>query len=218
MISFGLQKQGREHEAQAIFRKLHPPEQADAELQALKESVENEAHDPSTKKIGILRLLRSKTIRRGLTAGVGLQVFQQFVGINTVMYYSPTIVQFAGFASNQTALLLSLVTVGLNAFGSVVSIYFINRSGWKKLLVFSLYGDSVALGFLSAVFHEATSHAPGVSVVETLHFGGWYQCPDYRSAGPSPSWDCVKCLRASSPSCGFLYRASTEHASYQTKP
>jgi SP family myo-inositol transporter-like MFS transporter 13 len=38
-----------------------------------------------------------------------LQAFQQFTGINTVMYYSPTIVQMAGFSSNQLALLLSLV-------------------------------------------------------------------------------------------------------------
>lgn len=49
-----------------------------------------------------------------------LQIFQQFVGINTVMYYSPSIVELAGFASHQTALLLSLITSGLNALGTVV--------------------------------------------------------------------------------------------------
>ena len=116
-------------------------------------------------------------MRRGLIAGVGLQVFQQFVGINTVMYYSPTIVQLAGFASNQTALLLSLVTAGLNACGSIVSIYFIDRTGRKKLLIISLVGVIISLGLLSAVFHETTSHSPMVSLVETSHFSNT-TCPD----------------------------------------
>jgi len=49
-----------------------------------------------------------------------LQIFQQLVGINTVMYYSPSIVELAGFASHQTALLLSLIVSGLNALGTIV--------------------------------------------------------------------------------------------------
>lgn len=147
-------------------------------------------------------LFQTKTVRRGLIAGVGLQVFQQFVGINTVMYYSPTIVQLAGFASNQTALLLSLVTSGLNALGSIVSIYFIDRTGRKKLLVISLIGLIISLGLLSAVFQQTTTHSPQVSKLETSHFAQ-YTCPDYSLSSSSGTWDCMKCLKASSPDCGF---------------
>ncbi|MED6192627.1 Fibroblast growth factor 3 [Stylosanthes scabra] len=75
---------------------------------------------------------------------MGIQIFQQFVGINTVMYYSPTIVQLAGFASNQTALLLSLITAAVNAFGSILSIYFIDKMGRKKLAITSLVGVAIA--------------------------------------------------------------------------
>lgn len=153
-------------------------------------------------KINFIKLWKTKTVRRGLIAGVGLQVFQQFVGINTVMYYSPTIVQLAGFASNQTALLLSLVTAGLNAMGTIVSIYFIDRTGRKKLLVISLVGVIISLGVLSAVFHETTSHSPQVSRAATSHFAN-YTCPDYSSAKEAATWDCMKCLKASSPDCGF---------------
>lgn len=154
-------------------------------------------------------LLQTKTVRRGLTAGVGLQVFQQFVGINTVMYYSPTIVQLAGFASNQTALLLSLVTSGLNALGSIVSIYFIDRTGRKKLLVISLIGIIISLGLLSAVFQQTTTHSPQVSKLETSHFSQ-YTCPDYSLSSSSGSWDCMKCLKASSPDCGFCASSSNK--------
>ncbi|CAL5411717.1 unnamed protein product [Camellia sinensis] len=199
-----LYRKGREEEAKTILRKLYPEEDVEAEIQALKESVEAEIQEKgSSEKISLVRLLKTKTVRRGLIAGVGLQVFQQFVGINTVMYYSPTIVQLAGFASNQTALLLSLVTAGLNAGGTIVSIYFIDRTGRKKLLVISLCGVIISLGLLSAVFHETTTHSPGVSAAEPSHFTA-YTCPDYTSAGTSAAnWDCMKCLKASSPDCGF---------------
>lgn len=177
-------------------------------MRSLKETMEKEALENSTsEKISIMKLLQTTSVRRGLVAGVGLQVFQQFVGINTVMYYSPTIVQLAGFASNQTALLLSLVTAGLNAVGSIVSIYFIDRTGRKKLLVVSLCGVILSLAVLSAVFHETASHSPMVSAGETNRFAQ-YACPNYQSAGPTPAWDCMKCLEAASPACGFCASSS----------
>ncbi|KAK6917152.1 Major facilitator, sugar transporter-like [Dillenia turbinata] len=199
-----LYRKGRQEEANVILRRIYPANEVEKEIQDLKDSVETEIQEEgSSEKINLIKLIKTKTVRRGLIAGVGLQVFQQFVGINTVMYYSPTIVQLAGFASNQTALLLSLVTAGLNASGSIVSIYFIDRTGRKKLLIFSLIGVILSLGLLSAVFHQTTSHSPLVSAVETSHFASAYTCPDYSSAGASTSWDCMKCLKASSPSCGF---------------
>ncbi|KAK2990818.1 hypothetical protein RJ640_004181, partial [Escallonia rubra] len=198
-----LYRKGREEEAKAILRKIYPAEDVEQEIQDLKESVDKEIQErASSEKINFVQLLETKTVRRGLIAGVGLQIFQQFVGINTVMYYSPTIVQLAGFASNRTALLLSLVTAGLNACGSVVSIYFIDRTGRKKLLIISLCGVVISLGVLTAVFKETTSHSSAVSAIETSHFAP-YTCPDYSSAGSSAVWDCMKCLKASSPDCGF---------------
>ncbi|KAM0908319.1 hypothetical protein ACQ4PT_015538 [Festuca glaucescens] len=195
---------GRVEEAEAILRKIYmAEEEVEREMQELKESVEAEAREQgSTEKVSLAALVKTKTVRRGLVAGVGLQVFQQLVGINTVMYYSPTIVQLAGFASNQTALALSLVTSGLNALGSIVSIYFIDRTGRRKLLVISLVGVIASLALLSAVFHETTSHSPAVGAAETSHFDGSLTCPDYRTSGSS-AWDCTRCLKASSTECGF---------------
>lgn len=118
-----------------------------------------------------------------------------------MMYYSPTIVQLAGFASNQIAILLSLVIAGFNAIGSIVSIYFIDRTGRKKLLVISLCGVTVSLGVLATVFHETRAHSPAVSPTEMAHFAA-NTCPDYGSAGTMAVWDCMKCLKAS-PDCGF---------------
>lgn len=78
-----------------------------------------------------------------------VQAFQQFIGINTVMYYSPTIVQMAGFQSNELALLLSLIVAGMNAAGSVLGIYLIDHAGRRKLALYSLGGVIASLIILA---------------------------------------------------------------------
>ncbi|KAL1326288.1 hypothetical protein HN51_036365 [Arachis hypogaea] len=197
-----LYRKGRYEEGQAILKKIYPPEDVEGEIQALKESVDLEIKESeSSEKINMMKLLKTTAVRRGLYAGMGLQIFQQFVGINTVMYYSPTIVQLAGFASNRTALLLSLITSGLNAFGSILSIYFIDKTGRKKLALISLSGVVVALALLTVTFRESEIHSPMVSAIETSHFNT--TCPDFRSAVDPGRWTCMTCLKASSPSCGF---------------
>lgn len=64
----------------------------------------------NTEKISMMQLLKTTSVRRDVYAGVGLAFFNNFVSINTAMYYNPSIVQLAGFASNRTAFLLLLVT------------------------------------------------------------------------------------------------------------
>ncbi|KAM3379129.1 hypothetical protein P3S68_011542 [Capsicum galapagoense] len=153
-----LYRKGRQEEAKTILRKIYSPEKVEVEIQDIKESIDKEIEEnKASEKINLFKLCQTKIVCRGLIAGVGLQIFHQFVGINTVMYYSPTIIHLAGIALNRTTLLLSLVTAGLNTFGSIVSIYFIDRTGRKKLLIISLCGLVISLGFLSGVFHEAIS-------------------------------------------------------------
>lgn len=92
-----------------------------------------------------------------------VQAFQQFTGINTVMYYSPTIVQMAGFKSNQLALLLSLIVAGMNAVGTILGIYLIDKAGRKKLALSSLAGVIVSLLILwGSFFAESSSSTSGL--------------------------------------------------------
>jgi SP family myo-inositol transporter-like MFS transporter 13 len=92
-----------------------------------------------------------------------VQAFQQFTGINTVMYYSPTIVEMAGFESNQLALLLSLIVAALNAAGTILGIYLIDQFGRTKLALTSLSGVFVSLLILSgAFFFESSSSTSGI--------------------------------------------------------
>lgn len=151
--------------------------------------------------------LSSQVVRRGLCAGIVAQVAQQFCGINTVMYYSPTIIQFAGYASNTTAMALSLVTSFLNAAGSVVSMISVDRYGRRRLMIISMIGIITCLVVLAGVFFQAAGHAPSINALESTHFGRNTSCPAYVSAPDSKSWNCMSCLRKQ---CGFCANGDSE--------
>ncbi|XP_059641927.1 inositol transporter 4-like [Cornus florida] len=201
-----LYRKDRVDEARDILSKIYPAEELEGEIQALKESVEAEkADEMAIGGSGVFAKVRNAwgndVVRRGLYAGIAVQVAQQFVGINTVMYYSPTIVQFAGFASKQTALALSLITSGLNAVGSIVSMAFVDRYGRRRLMIISMFGIITCLIVLSGVFYQASKTAPAVSNLESSHFGANSTCPGYLGAKSPSSWNCMTCL--SSSDCAY---------------
>jgi MFS family permease len=73
-----------------------------------------------------------------MVVGVGLAIAQQVTGINTVIYYVPTIFKFAGIASASAAILAS-VGVGLvNVVLTLVAMQLIDRVGRRPLLLCSL--------------------------------------------------------------------------------
>lgn len=202
-----LYRKGKVEEARSILERIYPAQEVDEQIEALRLSVEEEKSlDGSNGDGNIISKIKeawgNPIVRRGLYAGITVQVAQQFVGINTVMYYSPTIIQFAGFASNKTALALSLVTSGLNALGTIVSMAFIDRYGRRRLMIVSMIGIIVCLVVLSIVFFQAAAHAPGISRTESTHFGTNSTCLNYMQARDPSSWDCTKCLQKATD-CAF---------------
>lgn len=199
-----LYRKNKKEEARAVLEKIYPTKEVEDELNALEQSVEAEKADEQDIGESMIAKLKgafgNPVVRRGLYAGITVQVAQQFSGINTVMYYSPTIVQFAGFASNSTALGLSLVTSGLNAVGSIISMSVVDRFGRRRLMIVSMFGIITCLVALSIVFFEASSQAPKVSHAASVNFAANATCPAYGSAQKPSSWNCMTCLKAE---CGF---------------
>ncbi|KAJ8755417.1 hypothetical protein K2173_019215 [Erythroxylum novogranatense] len=139
----------------SILAKIYDIDRLEDEIQHLSAASEDERLKKG--HVRYLDLFKSKEIRLAFLAGAGLQAFQQFTGINTVMYYSPTIVQMAGFNSNQLALLLSLIVAAMNAIGTVVGIYLIDHFGRKKLALSSLAGVIASLLVLAGAFFAHSS-------------------------------------------------------------
>ncbi|CDO98716.1 unnamed protein product [Coffea canephora] len=202
-----LYRKGKVDEAKSILQRIYPTEEVEEEMQALKSSVDEEMALQGFVGEGSLlskvrQALSYPVFRRGLYAGITVQVAQQFVGINTVMYYSPSIIQFAGFASNRTALALSLITSGLNAIGSIISMCFVDRYGRRRLMIISLIGIITCLVVLSIVFFQASASAPPIGKAESAHFGGNSTCFGYIQAPDASSWNCMQCLQKASH-CAF---------------
>ncbi|KAL2485397.1 Inositol transporter 1 [Abeliophyllum distichum] len=152
-------------EAIVVLSKIYDPYRLEEEIDQLATALEEERHRKSVVRYS--DVFKVKEIRLAFFAGAGLQAFQQFTGINTVMYYSPMIVQMAGFRSNQLALLLSLIVAAMNAAGTVLGIYLIDHVGRRKLALSSLAGVIISLIVLAAAFILE----PSASSVNGLY--GW---------------------------------------------
>ena len=95
--------------------------------------------------------------------GIALSVFQQFVGINVIFYYSSTLWQSVGF-TEADALTQTVITSVTNIVVTVIAIALIDRIGRRKLLLIGSAGMFVTLGLLAVVFGTANlvENAEGV--------------------------------------------------------
>jgi len=84
--------------------------------------------------------------------GVGLAIAQQVTGINTVIYYAPTIFKFAGLSSASVAILASVGVGVVNVALTLVAMQLIDRVGRRPLLLVSLAGMAASLGILGVAF------------------------------------------------------------------
>ncbi|KAG6550528.1 hypothetical protein Mapa_007897 [Marchantia paleacea] len=203
-----LYRKGRMEASVDVLRQIYPnKEQLGQEMEELQKSVDGEVREEHGSRFRHV-LRKKKELKMALVAGVGLQLFQQFVGINTVMYYAPSIVELAGYASHQTALLLSLVVAGINALGTVAGILLIDRLGRRRLAIGSLMGVIGALAVLTVAFHLTNNDSPAVAIQQSFSQAPGYTCPLLSPQSP-PTLDCVSCLKASA-TCGFCAAPGNE--------
>jgi len=128
MVSKGLVDQAR-----ATLMRIRPSLSVAPELSAIQQSF-------SLKSAHWLQLF-SKKIRPVLWIGIILGIFQQFFGINTVMYYGPTIFQALGFKSISTQMLGTLGMGVVNMLLSAVCMLLVDKLGRRNLL---LCGSAIA--------------------------------------------------------------------------
>lgn len=77
-----------------------------------------------------------------VTIGVMLAIFQQITGINTVIYYAPTLLHNAGLGTNG-ALLANVVNGGVNVIMTIITIRLLDRVGRRTLLLTGTVGMAV---------------------------------------------------------------------------
>jgi MFS transporter, SP family, galactose:H+ symporter len=111
--------------------------------------------------------LLSPEVRPALVIGIGLGVFQQITGINTVIYYAPTIIQSAGIPSASGAILATAGIGLVNVIMTVVAMWLIDRAGRRPLLLTGIAGMAVSLGVLGYVF-RLSARSGGISELAVI--------------------------------------------------
>jgi len=151
-----LLRRGRREHARAMLERIRGTASIDAEFQEIERSIAN------TKESGRFSDLFARSIRPALVVGIGLAIFQQITGINTVIYYAPLIIQTAGISSASGAILATAGIGAVNVLMTILSMWLIDRSGRRPLLLTGIAGMAVTLGLLGFVFrmsHQSTGLA-----------------------------------------------------------
>jgi SP family sugar:H+ symporter-like MFS transporter len=146
---------GEEEEAHEVLEELPGDEPPKERIEEIRE-VEQEEEET-----GLRGLLRAKWVRPALLVATGLAVFQQFVGINTIIYYAPTTLTGVGFAKT-SAIYANLIIGVINVGMTVIAIRIIDRVGRRPMLfagVAGMVGSLLVLGISLSVL--ATPHHPG---------------------------------------------------------
>ena len=150
-----LVREGEEDDAREVLGAVRDDGSVRGELEEIVEVEQREEGEAR------LRDLREKWLRPALIVAIGLAVFQQLIGINTIIYYAPTVLTKVGY-SDASAIYANLVIGVLNVAMTIVAIRLIDRVGRKPMLIAGLVGmvTSLAVLGLSSLL-MAEPKAPG---------------------------------------------------------
>lgn len=152
---------GDDARANGILRKVYvSEEEAQMQVYETKQSVASEGKSEWS-------VLFTPGIFRAVMIGVGIAILGQFMGVNAVLYYGPTIFENAGLSGGDS--LFYQVLVGLvNMLTTVLALVIIDRVGRKKLVY---YGVSGMIGSLLLIgLYFMYGEALGVSSLFLLTF------------------------------------------------
>ncbi len=138
---------GGQHEtAHRVLQRIRQQADVNAEVEEIKLSLALQTES------GHWTDLLRRQVRPALLVGIGLAVFQQITGINTVIYYAPKILQAAGFNSASGAILATVGVGVVNVAMTIVAMYLVDRAGRRPLLLVGIAGMIVTLAVLGLSF------------------------------------------------------------------
>ncbi|UOF88734.1 sugar porter family MFS transporter [Fodinisporobacter ferrooxydans] len=143
-----LMKKGMEKEAREVLGRFLEDSSIEKEIEEIKL-----IQKTGTEKVGVGELF-VPWLRRILIVAVGIAVFPQIMGINSIIYYAPTILTKVGFG--KMAAILANVGIGtINVLVTLVAIRLIDRIGRKKLLLLGTTGMALSMFIVSFAFFNA---------------------------------------------------------------
>lgn len=125
-----------EKAARDVMKITYNPDAIDAEIKGMKEIASNSESTFS--------VIKSPWLRPTLIIGCIFAIFQQFIGINAVIFYAPTIFTKAGLGGS--ASIIGTVGIGVvNVLVTILALFIVDRVDRKKLLVIGNLGMIASL-------------------------------------------------------------------------
>ncbi|NOY36440.1 MAG: sugar porter family MFS transporter [Chlorobi bacterium] len=146
-----LMSKGREEESRKILKRIEEPDLVEGSIAQIKQEIEKDKHRPDFREVF------RPWLRNALIIAVGIMFIQQFVGINTVIYYSPKIFMIVGFEGARAGIWGSVSVGVVNVAFTILSLFLIDKLGRRKLYFIGLSGIIFSLFSLGLVFAFHTS-------------------------------------------------------------
>ncbi|HLN20599.1 MAG TPA: sugar porter family MFS transporter [Bacteroidales bacterium] len=139
-----LIKAGHEEKARMILERIES-ESIDEEIEEIKLSVDQSG--------GTKEKLFSRIYFKPISIAFLVAMFNQFSGINAILYYAPRIFELSGLSSADSLFQSILIGI-LNGVSTIFGLILIDRAGRKKLLIIGSIGMSVCLGLVAQTFYS----------------------------------------------------------------
>ena len=141
-----LISKNKDDDAEKVLKKIEPDVDIETEIKEIKRTLK------LNKKTSGQKFKFKKWMIMPFVVGIGIMFAQICTGINTIIYYAPTIFKVAGFDSNLNAIYATTGIGVVNFLMTVVAIFFTDKIGRKPLLYFGLTGVMLSLISLGSAF------------------------------------------------------------------
>src|ERR1700748_163810 len=143
-----LVMKGEDFKARAVLAKIRvdDPVLIEREIEEIEESVRSDANPGSWSD------LLQPAAKAALVVGIGLAILQQVTGINTVISYAPTIIEFTGVNSSAGSILAAVGVGIINVAMTLVAIRLLDKAGRRTMLMIGVSGMVISLVALGAAF------------------------------------------------------------------
>jgi MFS family permease len=107
--------------------------------------------------MAFVSLFQTKAMFRRVIFTTVIQTFTQWVGVDAVLYYAPSMFVGLGISSNTTSLLATGVVGILIFLGTILAVFYVDRLGRKLVLIIGAIGMAASL-VVAAVIVKTCSH------------------------------------------------------------
>ncbi|GMT10313.1 hypothetical protein PFISCL1PPCAC_1610, partial [Pristionchus fissidentatus] len=209
-----LYMKGLKEDAKAVLTKVYggDEEWIEYDLSVIEEATKHEkdiqSRQDSTSTIR--RVFQTPHVRKALMIGCSMQMFQQFVGINSILYYTSEIIKGAGIKDDIMNLWISCGIAAVQSVGTFAPMKLIEKWGRRPTLLTSMAAMVVALIAMGTAFLVISNDTAQIDtrlsmegVESGLANSAYFDlCRQMES--------CDSCV--TSPHCGYCHKTANETA------